>query len=136
MSKKKVNATVTVPKARIEGNEKEREKILGHCRAMIFRDIWRLTDADAALSMFFTLQRALPDGLDRSDTPTLNALASRLREAPDVLRYLEFSIKDPKITFPLLRFQEEHNRRAAEIRAAKAAEEAAVQPVEEEESAV
>ena len=46
------------------------------------------------------------------------------------------TIKKPEITFALLRFQAEHNRRAAEIRAAKAAEEATVQPVEEEESAV
>ena len=77
--------------------------------------------------MFFILQRALPDDLDRSDTPKLNTLAAWLREAPDVMRYLEFSIQKPGIVFPLLRFQEEHNRRAAEIRAAKAAEEAAQQ---------
>ena len=120
----------------IERREKERQQILSGCQSAIFRDIWRLKDADAALSMFFTLQRALADDLDRSDTPNLNTLASWLREAPDVMRYLEFSIKKPQITFPLLRFQAEHNRRAAEIRAAKAAEEAAAQPVEEEAAAV
>ena len=46
------------------------------------------------------------------------------------------TIKKPEITFALLRFQAEHNRRAAEIRAAKAAEEAAAQPVGEEAAAV
>lgn len=107
-----------------EVTEEERRNLLTLCQAQIFRDIWRLTDADAALKMVFTLQRALPDDLDRSDTPKLNALSTRLREAPDILRYLEFSIQKPSITFPLLKFQEEHNRRAAEIRAAKAAEEA------------
>lgn len=131
MSETNTQTTVT-----IECHEKERHDILTGCQAAIFRDIWRLTDADTALSMWFTLQRALPDDLDRSDTPNLNTLASWLREAPDILRYLEFSIKKPEITFALLRFQAEHNRRAAEIRAAKAAEEAAAQPVEEEAAAV
>lgn len=120
----------------IEVTEQEHRDILTRCQAAIFRDIWRLQDADVALSMFFTLKRALPDDLDRSDTPNLNTLASWLREAPDIMRYLEFSIKRPDITFALLRFQEEHNRRAAEIRAAKAAEEAAAQPVGEEAAAV
>lgn len=129
-------ATATVAPGEIECTQQEYHDILTGCQAAIFRDIWRLKDADAALSMFFTLQRALPDGLDRSDTPNLNTLASWLREAPDILRYLEFSIKKPEITFALLRFQAEHNRRAAEIRAAKAAEEAAAQPVEEEAAAV
>lgn len=131
-----MSETNTQTAATIEVSEKEHHDILTGCQAAIFRDIWRLTDADAALSMWFTLQRALPDDLDRSDTPNLNTLASWLREAPDILRYLEFSIKKPEITFALLRFQAEHNRRAAEIRAAKAAEEAAAQPVEEEAAAV
>lgn len=109
----------------IECTEKEYQQILTTCQAQIFRDIWRLTDADVALKLLFTLQRALPNDLDRSNTPNLNTLASWLREAPDVMRYLEFSIKKPEITFALLRFQAEHNRRAAEIRAAKAAEVAA-----------
>ena len=121
---------------KIEVTEEERRQVLTNCQAQIFRDIWRLDDPDVALHLFFTLQRALPDDLDRSNTPILNRLASRLREAPDVLRYLEFSLHKPEIIFPLLKFQEEHNRRAAEIRAAKAAEEAAAQPVEEEGTAV
>lgn len=129
-------ATATAAPVEIECTQQEYRDILTGCQAAIFRDIWRLKDADAALSMFFTLQRALPDDLDRSDTPNLNTLASWLREAPDVMRYLEFSIKKPEITFALLRFQAEHNRRAAEIRAAKAAEEAAAQPVGEEAAAV
>lgn len=131
-----MSETDTQTAVTIECHEKERQQILSGCQAAIFRDIWRLKDADAALSMFFTLQRALADDLDRSDTPKLNTLASWLREAPDVMRYLEFSINKPQITFPLLRFQAEHNRRAAEIRAAKAAEEAAAQPVGEEAAAV
>ena len=113
--------------ANIECTQQERRNILTGCQAAIFRDIWRLTDPDAALKMFFILQRALPNDLDRSNTPNLNTLASWLREAPDIMRYLEFSIKKPSITFALLRFQEEHNRRAAEIRATKTAEEAAAQ---------
>ena len=131
-----MSETNTQTAVTIECNEKAHHDILTGCQAAIFRDIWRLKDADAALSMFFTLQRALADDLDRSDTPNLNTLASWLREAPDVMRYLEFSIKKPDITFALLRFQAEHNRRAAEIRAAKAAEEAAAQPVGEEAAAV
>lgn len=129
-------ATATAASVEIECTQQEHRDILTGCQAAIFRDIWRLTDADAALSMWFTLQRALPDDLDRSDTTNLNTLASWLREAPDIMRYLEFSIKKPEITFALLRFQAEHNRRAAEIRAAKAAEEAAAQPVGEEAAAV
>lgn len=129
-------ATATAASVEIECTQQEHRDILTGCQAAIFRDIWRLTDADAALSMWFTLQRALPDDLDRSDTPNLNTLASWLREAPDIMRYLEFSIEKPEITFALLRFQAEHNRRAAEIRAAKAAEEAAAQPVGEEAAAV
>ena len=120
----------------IEVTKQEHRDILTGCQAAIFRDIWRLQDADVALSMFFALKRALTDDLDRSDTPNLNTLAAWLREAPDVMRYLEFSIKNPSTTFALLRFQAEHNRRAAEIRAAKAAEEAAAQPVEKEAAAV
>ena len=128
--------TTNLTTATIEVSEDEHQQILAGCRAAIFRDIWRLQDADTALSMWFALQRALPDDLDRSDTPKLNTLASWLREAPDIMRYLETSIQDPQITFAVLRFQAEHNRRAAEIRAAKAAEEAAAQPVEEEAAAV
>ena len=120
----------------IEVTKPEYRDILTSCQAAIFRDIWRLTDADAALKMFITLQNALPADLDRSDTPKLNTLASWLREAPDIMRYLEFTIQNPSTSFALLRFQEEHNRRAAEFRAAKAAEEAATQPVEEEAAAV
>ena len=116
--------TAPAPKNQIEVTAQEYGSILACCQAEIFRDIWRLTDADAALKMLYTLRYALPDGLDRSDTPNLNTLASWLREAPDIMRYLEFSIKKPEITFALLRFQAEHNRRAAEIRAAKAAAEA------------
>ena len=127
MSKTNTQTAVT-----IERREKEHHDILTGCQAAIFRDIWRLKDADAALSMFFTLQRALADDLDRSDTPKLNTLASWLREAPDIMRYLETSIQDPQITFAVLRFQEKHNRRAAEIRAEKAA----AQPVGEEVAAV
>ncbi len=107
-------ATAAAVPAEIECPKQEHRDILTSCQAVIFRDIWRLTNADVALKMFFTLQRALPDDLDRSDTPTLNALASRLREAPDILHYLEFSIQNPSIVFPLLQFQEEHNRCATE----------------------
>ena len=120
----------------IEVTKQEHRDVLTSCQAAIFRDIWRLTDADAALKMFITLQNALPADLDRSDTPKLNTLASWLREAPDIMRYLEFTIQNPSTSFALLRFQAEHNRRAAEIRAVKAAEEAAAQPVEEEAAAV
>ena len=112
-------ATAPAAEKQFEVSEEERRKILTGCQATIFRDIWRLDDPDAALKMFFILQRALPDDLDRSNTPKLNSLSSRLREAPDILRYLEFSIQKPSIVFPLLQFQEEHNRRAAEIRAAQ-----------------
>ena len=119
--------TTNLTTATIEVSEDEHQQILAGCRAAIFRDIWRLQDADTALSMWFALQRALPDDLDRSDTPKLNTLASWLREAPDIMRYLETSIQDPQITFAVLRFQEKHNRRAAEIRAEKAA----AQPVGE-----
>ena len=128
--------TASDAEMQIEVTEEERRKILTGCQAVIFRDIWRLTDPDVALKMFFTLQRALPDDLDRSDTPKLNTLAVRLCEAPDILRYLEFSIQKPSIVFPLLRFQEEHNKRAAELRAAKATEEAAAHPIREEAAAV
>lgn len=124
--------TTNLTTATIEVSEDEHQQILAGCRAAIFRDIWRLQDADTALSMWFALQRALPDDLDRSDTPKLNTLASWLREAPDIMRYLETSIQDPQITFAVLRFQEKHNRRAAEIRAEKAA----AQPIEEEVAAV
>ena len=124
--------TTNLTTATIEVSEDEHQQILAGCRAAIFRDIWRLQDADTALSMWFALQRALPDDLDRSDTPKLNTLASWLREAPDIMRYLETSIQDPQITFAVLRFQEKHNRRAAEIRAEKAA----AQPVGEEVAAV
>ena len=123
--------TTNLTTATIEVSEDEHQQILAGCRAAIFRDIWRLQDADTALSMWFALQRALPDDLDRSDTPKLNTLASWLREAPDIMRYLETSIQDPQITFAVLRFQEKHNRRAAEIRAEKAA----AQPVGEEVAA-
>ena len=123
--------TTNLTTATIEVSEDEHQQILAGCRAAIFRDIWRLQDADTALSMWFALQRALPDDLDRSDTPKLNTLASWLREAPDIMRYLETSILDPQITFAVLRFQEKHNRRAAEIRAEKAA----AQPVGEEVAA-
>lgn len=115
---------ITAVPNEIECTEQEVRKILTSCQAAIFRDIWRLTDADAALKMFFVMERALPDDIDRSNTPNLNTLASWLREAPDVMRYLEFSINKPSIAFAVLKFQEEHNRRAAEIRAAKAAQEA------------
>ena len=115
---------ITAVPNEIECTEQEIRKILTSCQAAIFRDIWRLTDADAALKMFFAMERALPDDIDRSNTPNLNTLASWLREAPDVMSYLEFSIKKPSIAFAVLKFQEEHNRRAAEIRAAKAAQEA------------
>ena len=71
--------------------------------------------------MLCTLQRALPDDLDRSDTPNMNNLASLLRNAPDTMHYLEFTIGDPRIAFGVLRYQEKHNRRAAAIRAAKRA---------------
>lgn len=111
----------------IEVSAEERHRILTGCQAAIFRDIWRLTDPDAALKMYFTMERALPDDIDRSATPKLNTLASWLREAPDIMRYLEFSIQTPSIVFGVLKFQEEHNRRAAELRAAKAAEEASRQ---------
>lgn len=120
-------AAATAAPVEIECTQQEHRDILTGCQAAIFRDIWRLTDADTALKMFFTLQRALPDDLDRSDTPNLNTLAAWLREAPDIMRYLEFSIKKPSIAFAVLRACDEHNRRAAEIRAAKAAEEAAKQ---------
>ena len=109
--------TTNLTTATIEVSEDEQQLILAGCRASIFRDIWRLQDAGTALTMWFALQRALPDDLDRSDTPKLNTLASWLREAPDIMRYLETSIQGPQITFAVLRFQEKHNRRAAEIRA-------------------
>ena len=103
-------ATATAAPAEIECPKQEHRDILTSFQAVIFRDIWRLTNADVALEMFFALQRALPDDLGRSDTPTLNALAYRLREAPDILHYLQ----NPSIVFPLLQFQEEHNRCATE----------------------
>lgn len=120
----------------IECTEKEYHDILTACQATIFRDIWRLNDADVALSMYFALQRALPDDLDRSNTPKLNALASCLREAPDTMRYLEFSVKHPSTAFPVLRFADEHNRRAAEIRAAQTAEQEPSQLAGKEAAAV
>lgn len=102
--------------------------ILTACQSSIFLDIWRLHDAGAALKMLNIMQHALPDNLDRGNTPKLNALASLLRNAPDALRCLEFSISDPHLAFGVLRFQEQHNRLATENRASKAAEGAAAQP--------
>lgn len=112
---------MSTPDINVECTDEAIRNILTACQETIFRDIWRLHDVDAALKMLFTLQRALPDPLDRSDTPKLNALASLLREAPDTMRYLEFSIGEPHIAFGVLRFQEKHNRRAATIRAAERA---------------
>ena len=94
-------------------------KILTACQSSIFRDIWRLHDVDAALKMLNIMQHALPGNLDRSDTPNLNALSKLLRNEPDALRYLEFAIVQPHLSFGILRFQEQHNRRAAAIRAAE-----------------
>ena len=114
-----MNDLNTAEETTVECTDEAIRNILTGCQAAIFREIWRLHDVDAALKMLCTLQRALPDTLDRSDTPKLNALALLLREAPDTMRYLEFSIGEPHIAFGVLRFQEKHNRRAATIRAAE-----------------
>lgn len=116
-----MNDINTAEETTVECTDEEIRDILTGCQAAIFRDIWRLHDVDAALKMLCTMQRALPDDLDRSDTPNLNNLASLLRNEPDTMRYLEFTIGDPRIAFGVLRYQEKHNRRAAAIRAAKRA---------------
>lgn len=116
-----MNDLNTAAETTVECTDESIRNILTGCQAAIFRDIWRLHDVDAALKMLCTMQRALPDDLDRSDTPNLNNLVSILREAPDTLRYLEFIIGDPQLKFGAFRYQEKHNRRAAAIRAAKRA---------------
>lgn len=116
-----MNDINTAEETTVECTDEELRNILTGCQAAIFHDIWRLHDVDAALKMLCTMQHALPDDLDRSDTLKLNALSSLLRNAPDTMRYLEFSLCDPHLTFGVLRFQEKHNRRAAAIRAAKRA---------------
>lgn len=121
-------AAQTAAPVEIECTEQENREILTGCQAAIFRDIWRLKDADTAFRIFCILQRALPADLDRSDTPNLNTLANRLREAHDIMHYLESHIRKPSTGFALLRFQAEYNQRAAENRASKAADGAAAQP--------
>ena len=123
-----MNDINTAEETTVECTDEAIRDILTGRQAAIFRDIWRLHDVDAALKMLCTMQRALPDDLDRSDTPNLNNLASLLRNAPDTMHYLEFTIGDPRIAFGVLRFQEQHNRLATENRASKAAEGAAAQP--------
>lgn len=125
MSKK-----TTAKKQENECTEKEYRDILTCCQKIVFRDIWRLTDADVAIKLVNTLQRALPDDLDWSSTLNLNKLSSLLRNTRDPQRCLEFCLHSrPDFAVAMWKLCEEE-------RSARATKEATAQPVGEEAAAV
>ena len=65
------------------------DDVLRVCQALIFRDIWKMTDADAVLKIFYIMRRALPDVNGQNQYPNLAHAAQMLRMADDPVDMLE-----------------------------------------------
>lgn len=65
------------------------DDVLRVCQALIFRDIWKMTDADAVLKIFFIMRRVLSDDNDQNQYPNIASAAHMLRMADNPVDTLE-----------------------------------------------
>lgn len=96
----------------------EEQELLRACQSRIFRDIWRITDPEIVLQMYYKLEKGMGTALSM-DTPKLNLAADLLRWSPSPLEELNFMVHSAKNDVVLYRWAKEHNARAEAIRAAK-----------------
>lgn len=96
----------------------QEQELLRICQARIFRDIWRITDPETALQMYFRMEKGMGTA-SSADTPNLKQAAELLRQSPEPLEELNFIMHSAKNGVAVYRWGKEHNARAAAIRAAK-----------------